>query len=207
MSRARSLRDLGPLRTFPSTACVSSRGFSILNAATPLFSGNKNWFYKCGFTSVTMSSSFIATVLVSFVLVPNPSPVNRDPVKGSVNVQTNCLGGRFGNNYGGTGQATLYNASNQKFRLPDTDQVYGLYIKAATRRQIFVPKVPQIGPYSTECNSDYQVNIIEARVLNVQGLLYDCEPKVKEIAKGIENFPTPFADTSPDTFRILNDSH
>ena len=178
-----------------------------MGAVTPLFSGNRNWFYKFGFTSATLFSSLLATVLVSFVIVPNPSSVNRESVKGSVSVQTNCIGGRYGKNYGATGQMLLFNASNEKFRLPDTDQAYGLYIKAATRRQIFVPKVPQIGPYSTECNSDHQVNIVEARVLNVQGLLYDCEPKVRAIPRGIENFPTPLAVTSLDTFRLLNNSH
>ena len=177
-----------------------------MGAVTSSLSGNKNWFYKFGFTSVTMFSSLLATVLVSFVLVPNPSSVNREPVKGSVFVQTNCLGGRYGKNYGATGQMLIFNASNEKFRLPDNDQAYGLYIKAATRRQIFVPKVPQIGPYSTKCNSDHQVNIVEARVLNVQGLLYDCEPKVQPIAKSIRNFPSSFANNSRDSFRILNES-
>ena len=192
---------------------VTRRGISAellshaMGAVTPLFSGNKNWFYKFGFTSVTLFSSLLATVLVSFVIVPNPSSVNREPIKGSVFVQTNCIGGRSGKNYGATGQMLLFNASNEKFRLPDNDQAYGLYIKAATRRQIFVPKVPQIGPYSTDCNSDHQVNIVEARVLNVQGLLYDCEPKVQSIAKSIENFKSPFAGTSLNTFRLLNDSH
>ncbi len=192
---------------------VIRRGISVellshaMGAVTPLFSGRKNWFYKVGFTSVTIFSSLLATVLVSFVIVPSPSSINRQPVKGPVEVQTNSLGGRFGKNYGATGQMLLFNASSEKFRLPVTDQAYGLYIKAATRRQIFVPKVPQIGPYSTECNSVHQVNFVEARVLNVQGLLYDCEPKVQAIPKGIENFPSPLAATALDRFRLLNESH
>ncbi len=191
---------------------VTRRGISIdvlshaMGAVTPLFSVNRNQFYKFGFASVTMLSSLLATVLVSFVLVPNPTAINRERVNGSVDVQTNSFGGRYGKNYGATGQMLLFNASNEKFRLPDTDQAYGLYIKAATRRQIFVPKVPQIGPYSTACNSDHDVDIVEARVLNVQGLLYDCEPKVQAIAQGIEKFPTPFAGSALDKFRLLNDS-
>ncbi len=192
---------------------VTRHGISVellshaMGAVTSSFAGNKNWFYKFGSNSVTIFSSLLATVFVSFVIVTNPSSVNREPVKGSMFVQTNCIGGRSGKNYGATGQMLLFNASNEKFRLPDTDQTYGLYIKAATRRQIFVPKVPQVGPYSTDCNSNHDVNIVEARVLNVQGLLYDCEPKVRSIAKSIENFPSPFAGTSLNTFRLLNDSH
>ncbi len=178
-----------------------------MGAVTSLFSGIQNWFYKIGFASVTIFSSIFAMVFVSLVIAPNPSSINREPVKGPVDVQTNSFGGRFGKNYGATGQMLLFNASSEKFRLPDTGQAYGLYIKAATRRQIFVPKVPQIGPYSTECNSVHQVNIVEARVLSVQGLLYDCEPKVRAIAKGIENFPSPLAATSLDRFRLLNESH
>ncbi len=192
---------------------VTRRGISAdllshaMGAVTPLFTGNRNWFYKFGFTGVVLFSSLLTTVLVSFVIVPNPSSLNREPVKGSRSVRTNSLGGRMGNNYGATGEMLLFNASSEKFKLPDTDQTYGLYIKAATRRQVFVPKVPQIGPYSRECNSEHDVNIVEARVLDVQGLLYDCEPQVKEIAQSIENYPTPFAGTSAAAFRLLNDSH
>ena len=177
-----------------------------MGSVTSLLGSSRDRGYQIGSIGISVFSSLLPTVLVAFVLIPRPFDRNVERIP-DIEVSTNCIGGRIGRNYGATGQSIIFNASNEKFRLPGTDQAYGLFIRSASRREIFTPKIPQIGAYSTECNSNENVNVIGAKVNNVQGILYDCQPLVKDLATPIEEFNTTFENTSSDTFRIIEDTH
>lgn len=162
-------------------------------------------FYKTLIYAITAIGSVVAPVLLSVVLVREGS--NLEPVE-NMPVSTNCIGGRIGKNFGATGQSHLFTMSDEKYHITPGAEHYSVYQIAGTARQVFVPKTPQIGAYSAVCNDDENVDVVAARVLGVQGLLYKCEPEVDEVAKSFDELGDDVGDhSSPDTFRLLNDSH
>lgn len=160
--------------------------------------------YKTLVSIVTIVASIVAPVLLSVVLVRQGS--NLESAEDML-VSTNCIGGRIRDNFGATGQSYLFNVSEEKYTIKSGAEHYAVYEKAGTGRQVFVPKVPQIGGYSSDCNDDENVDVVGARVLSVEGLLYKCEPKVDEVSTPIEDMEEIGAGTSSDKFRLLEDSH
>lgn len=160
--------------------------------------------YKVLVCTVTALTAIIAPVLLSVILAREGNPRVR---VADLQVGTNCIGGRIGDNYGATGQGYIFNMSDDKFRIIPGGEHYATYEIAGTARQVFVPKTPQIGPYSTACNSDENADIVAARVTEVEGLLYKCEPTVEERAEDISTLEDVGSGTGKEKFRLLEDSH
>lgn len=163
--------------------------------------------YKAIVIIITTLGSIIAPILLAVVLKREGNEGRNLVAVENMLISTNVIGGRVLDNFGATGQSYLFNISEEKFRIRPGAQHYAVYLKAGTAHQTFVPKTPQIGPYSTDCNSDENVDIVSARVLDVEGLLYKCEPTVDEQPRQITDFEEVGAGTSSDTFRLLSDSH
>lgn len=162
--------------------------------------------YKAIIIAVTALGSIIGPVLLSLVLLREGDGNNLVQAE-DMQVATNCIGGRIRQNFGATGEDYLFNTSNEKFKITAGAEHYVVYLKAGTARQVFVPKTPQIGSYSRDCNSDKNDKVVAASVLDVDGLLYKCNPDVTEVHTRIEDFAEIGAGTSSDTFRILADNH
>lgn len=164
--------------------------------------------YKSFYMVIILFGYVVAPFFLSVVLVEQDPTTNRFVQIENTRIETNTIGGRLGENYGATGQSYLFNASAEKFEISDEPWHYVIYQKAGLTRSVFIPKTPQIGPYSRECNSDMNENIVAARILAVQGLLYHCEPTVEEVPQPIRDFnSTVPPGTSNDTMRLIQDDH
>lgn len=160
--------------------------------------------YKVIVYTVAAIGAIVAPILLSVVLAREATSLVS---VADMNISTNCLGGRVGPNFGATGQSYIFNFTHEKFRIKEGAQHYATYDSAGSTRIVFVPKTPQIGSYSTDCNSEENVDIIQARIIRVQGLLYTCRPTVEERALSIGELQDIGNGTAADQFRILNDSH
>eukprot|EP00177_Eucheuma_denticulatum_P003869 GFKZ01007006.1.p1 GENE.GFKZ01007006.1~~GFKZ01007006.1.p1 ORF type:complete len:505 (+),score=48.13 GFKZ01007006.1:753-2267(+) len=164
--------------------------------------------YKTFHVIVLLFAYILPPLFLSIVLVEQNPSANRFVQVEDISIETNTIGGRLRENYGATGQSYLFNASAEKFEISDQPWHYVIYQKAGLTRSVFIPKTPQIGPYSRECNSDKDENIVAARVLGVEGLLYHCDPTVEEVPRSISDFnSTVPPGTSSDTMRLIRDDH
>lgn len=164
--------------------------------------------YKTFFVVIATCGYILGPILLSVVLASQDSNSRNFKAVPDTEISTNTIGGRVGVNYGATGQSFLFNASEEKYSVSEEPWHYVVYMMAGSTRQVFVPKTPQIGPYSDDCNSDLDADIVSARVIDVEGLLYDCKPTVREDSRGIEDFEERYTPgTSRDTMRLIKDEH
>eukprot|EP00171_Calliarthron_tuberculosum_P005359 IDg5359t1 len=172
----------------------------------PLGSVSGHYSYTVGIVVMTFLTGIGSPLLISSVLSPRTNVSNRIRIPDKL-ISTNCLGGRVGDNFGETGQGFLFNSSKEKYSLNPNAQPYVLYLTAGISREVFIPKTPQLGPYSADCNSNKDVDIVEAQVVEVKGILYRCNPKVKEWPIRITDFNSTAPSTLSSPVRVLKDSH
>ena len=150
--------------------------------------------------------ALVPPVLLSLFLL---STIDKSPNRGRAddrNVLTNALGGHFKDNFGMTGHLFLFTSVREKYIFNPDRQQYVVYQNSTTTgsRSVFVPKTPQIGTYAEDVNSNVGVDIVQARVQNVQGLLYKCNPTVREEPKNIViNFISVNNNLRGELFKLL----
>ena len=178
-------------------------GHAIGNA-TSLHPTVEKFSYSICFYLTTGLLALVPPVLLSLVLLDTSNGSSRVRAPDQ-DVLTNALGGRFGDNFGMTGHLFLFTSVREKYIFNPDRQQYVVYQNSTTTgsRSVFVPKTPQIGTYAEDVNSNVGVDIVQARVQNVQGLLYKCNPTVREEPKNIGNFTSVNNNLRGELFKLL----
>ena len=166
-----------------------------------------NISYLACYLVISVGFALVPPILLSVVLLRTTDNTPHLVRAEDRYVSTNALGGKSGNNFGMTGHLFLFTSAREKFNFNENRQQYVVYERPGLTSTVFIPKTPQVGTYADDVNSPdgEGSDIYRARVRDVQGLLYECSPTVREDSRRIEDYPIINDDLRGDFFKFLEE--